>query len=263
MSSRPERRGAAQQFYSTAEAAKYDASARMAQTQRHLADRALHLLDLPPDRPALLLDCGCGTGYSGAPLARAGHTWLGVDVSEPMLRAARAARPTASLLAAVDLGRGLPFRKGSFDGAISISAVQWLCQPTREGLAPATRVRKFFVGLHAVLAPGARAVLQFYPEAPSDVEMLREAAGNAGFAGGLVVDYPWSERSKKLFLVLVKANAPPSMGGAPSVGAASRKAKPGANGRKGGMSRREGKQPRAHPAGERQRKRAKKGGGEQ
>ena len=26
-----------------------------------------------------------------------------------------------------DLGDGLPFRPGMFDGAISISAVQWLC----------------------------------------------------------------------------------------------------------------------------------------
>ena len=26
-----------------------------------------------------------------------------------------------------DLGHGLPLRPGSFDGAISISAVQWLC----------------------------------------------------------------------------------------------------------------------------------------
>lgn len=26
-----------------------------------------------------------------------------------------------------DLGDGLPFRPGTFDGAISISAVQWLC----------------------------------------------------------------------------------------------------------------------------------------
>lgn len=26
-----------------------------------------------------------------------------------------------------DLGHGLPLRAGTFDGAISISAVQWLC----------------------------------------------------------------------------------------------------------------------------------------
>ena len=33
--------------------------------------------------------------------------------------------------------------------------------------------------------------------------MLRDAALSLGFTGGLVVDYPWSERSKKLFLVLI------------------------------------------------------------
>ncbi len=30
-----------------------------------------------------------------------------------------------------DLGHGLPLRPGSFDGAISISAVQWLCNAVR------------------------------------------------------------------------------------------------------------------------------------
>ena len=30
-----------------------------------------------------------------------------------------------------DLGQGLPFRSGTFDGAISISAVQWLCNAVR------------------------------------------------------------------------------------------------------------------------------------
>ena len=30
-----------------------------------------------------------------------------------------------------DLGDGLPFRPGMFDGAISISAVQWLCNAVR------------------------------------------------------------------------------------------------------------------------------------
>eukprot|EP00966_Prymnesium_polylepis_P205858 4770397-Prymnesium_polylepis.1 len=212
---RPEHRGAADKFYSSAEAAKYDASARMAQTQRHLADRALQLLDLPAAVPALLLDCGCGTGYSGRPLERAGHTWIGMDVSEHMLRAARTARPQSSHVVAADLGQGLGFRKGVFDGAISISAVQWLCHATQPGHDPDKRVRKFFVGLHAVLAGGARAVLQFYPEQPEHVEMLRAAAVKAGFAGGLVVDYPWSERSKKLFLVLLKAkhSAPPAPDG--------------------------------------------------
>lgn len=39
-----------------------------------------------------------------------------------------------------DLGHGLPLRPGSFDGAVSISAVQWLCNAvsrcTTKQLAP-------------------------------------------------------------------------------------------------------------------------------
>lgn len=50
-----------------------------------------------------------------------------------------------------DLGTGLPFRNGTFDGAISISAVQWLCNAVRcaNPLAscPFHRCRFFFSGL--------------------------------------------------------------------------------------------------------------------
>ena len=81
--------------------------------------------------------------------------------------------------------------------------MQWLCFATQKGHDPERRVRKFFTALRAVLAGGARAVLQLYPEQPEHMQMLRDTALDLGFTGGLVCDYPWSERSKKLFLVLV------------------------------------------------------------
>ena len=37
-----------------------------------------------------VLDVGCGTGYSGRPLEKAGHTWVGTDISQRRLEAARA-----------------------------------------------------------------------------------------------------------------------------------------------------------------------------
>ncbi|EOD09722.1 methyltransferase, partial [Emiliania huxleyi CCMP1516] len=166
--SRPERTAAAQAFYDPAEAAKYSASARMGRTQRHLAERALHLLDIRQPG-ALLLDLGCGTGYSGAPLERAGHAWVGLDLSESMLRAARAPGKRRDVLCA-DLGAPLWLRRRVFDGAVSISAVQWLCHATANGHDPAKRVRTFFRGLKAVLVPGARAVLQLYPEQPEHMD---------------------------------------------------------------------------------------------
>ena len=213
--SRPERTGSAESFYSRGEAQRYDDNARMAATQRSLADRALQLLDLPEGVPALLLDAGCGTGYSGRPLEKAGHSWIGTDISVNMLKAAVTAsegrRSGRSQVIADDLGSGFPFRNGLFDGCISISAVQWLCHATKPEHDPERRVRKFFTALRAVLAGGARAVLQLYPEQPEDLQMLRDAALKVGFGGALVVDYPWSERSKKLFLVLI---APTRIGAA-------------------------------------------------
>jgi SAM-dependent methyltransferase len=130
----------------------------MATTQRHLAERALQLLDLPTGVPALLLDAGCGTGYSARPLEKAGHHWIGTDISINMLQAARQSARRPGLRPQVvcdDLGHGFAFRVGTFDGCISISAVQWLCHASKAGDDPQRRLRRFFVGLKAVLVAGA------------------------------------------------------------------------------------------------------------
>ena len=52
---------------------------------------------------------------------------------------------------------------------------------------------------------GAKAVFQFYPEDPRQVEIVTAQAIKAGFSGGVVVDYPNSTKAKKFFLVLMTA----------------------------------------------------------
>ena len=59
-----------------------------------------------------------------------------------------------------DMGQGLPMRTGCFDGAISISALQWLCNADRAGHEPRARLRAFFTSLYRALTRGSRAVLQ-------------------------------------------------------------------------------------------------------
>ena len=49
-----------------------------------------------------------------------------MDISKAMLDVA-AEREVEGDLCLHDLGHGLPIRPGTVDGAISISAVQWLC----------------------------------------------------------------------------------------------------------------------------------------
>lgn len=104
--------------------------------QTTLTERAVELLALPNDgAPKLLLDLGCGSGLSGEALSEAGHAWVGLDISAAMLDVAREREVEGDLLLG-DLGHGLPLRAGVFDGAISISAVQWLCNVDRTGHDP-------------------------------------------------------------------------------------------------------------------------------
>jgi 18S rRNA (guanine1575-N7)-methyltransferase len=160
------------------------------------------MLSLPPDRPSHILDIGCGSGLSGVALEEAGHFWTGLDISRSMLDVANERETTNGDLIHYDIGLGLPFRPGTFDGVISISAIQWLCYSESSDQDPRLRLNRFFSSLYAVLKRHAKAILQFYPENPEQAVLIMQCASRVGFAGGLVVDYPNSSKAKKYYLCL-------------------------------------------------------------
>eukprot|EP01137_Pigoraptor_chileana_P012738 Opistho-2@4436 len=173
----------------------------MIEIQATMSQRAIELLNLPDDEPRFILDVGCGSGLSGEELTDAGHYWVGLDISPHMLDVA-VERESEGDLFLQDMGQGLSFRAGTFDGVISVSALQWLCNADKKEHVPHKRLLKFFSTLYAAMARGARAVFQFYPQDPEQMEMITAAAMRAGFTGGLVVDYPNSTKAKKIFLCL-------------------------------------------------------------
>lgn len=198
--SRPEHFAPPEIFYNDEESRKYATSSRMIEIQTTMAERALELI-LLPERPCLLLDVGCGSGISGEAITDAGHMWVGYDISKSMLGIAHEREVDGDLILC-DAGQGLKFRPGTFDGAISISALQWLCNIDKKGHVPYQRLKAFFTSLYSCLRQGARAALQFYPETAGQVETITSAALRCGFGGGLVVDYPHSTKAKKHFLVI-------------------------------------------------------------
>lgn len=167
-----------------------------------MCERAVELLALPEDENCLILDIGCGSGLSGGVLEEAGHTWIGVDISHAMLDVALEREVEGDLILG-DMGQGMPFKPGTFDGAVSISALQWLCNADKRSHHPPKRLYTFFSTLFAALTREARCVFQFYPENGEQIEMVTAQAMKAGFYGGLVVDYPNSTKAKKYFLVLM------------------------------------------------------------
>lgn len=204
---RPEHIAPPEIFYDYDEANKYTQNTRIMGIQESMSERALELLELrEKDGSQLILDLGCGSGLSSQCIEQFGHRWVGVDISEAMINVAKERREEGDLqdlqIVQSDLGDGLPFKPGSFDAAISISALQWLCNADKKSHNPARRLLRLFSTLYTCLTREGRAVFQFYPENPQQVELINQQALKAGFTGGIVVDNPDSTKTKKFFLVL-------------------------------------------------------------
>lgn len=105
---------------------------------------------------------------SGQALEEAGHVWLGCDISPSMLEVARdeADEDSTGDLCRHDMGLGLPFTQATFDGCISVSALQWLCYADVNSQSAKKRLTRFFSSLYFCLKRTAKAALQFYPETP-------------------------------------------------------------------------------------------------
>ncbi|CAH6722964.1 18S rRNA (guanine(1575)-N(7))-methyltransferase [[Candida] jaroonii] len=199
--SRPEELAPPEIFYGDTESFKYTSSTRVQHIQAKMTLRALDLLNLSPDEPHFLLDLGCGSGLSGEILTEEGYNWVGMDISPSMLATALDRDADGDLILS-DLGNGVPFRAGTFDAAISISAIQWLCNVDAVGNDPKKRLLRFFNTLYASLARGGKFVAQFYPKDQGQIDDILSAAKVSGFGGGLIIDEPDSKRNKKHYLVL-------------------------------------------------------------
>ncbi|ANB13952.1 Bud23p [Sugiyamaella lignohabitans] len=197
--SRPEYTAPPEVFYNDDESKKYTTSTRVQHIQAEMTLRALELLNVPPSQH--ILDIGCGSGLSGEILSEEGHSWIGMDISTSMIANAVDREVEGDLFLA-DMGSGIPFRAGSFDAAISISAIQWLCNADTSTANPKKRLMTFFQTLYASLKRGGKVVCQFYPSNDKQTDAILNAAKMTGFAGGLVVDDAESKKNKKYYLVL-------------------------------------------------------------
>ncbi|KAJ1853159.1 18S rRNA (guanine1575-N7)-methyltransferase [Coemansia sp. RSA 2131] len=205
--SRPEHIAPPELFYGDTEAEKYTRNSRIAAIQAEMTMRAVELLNITDTSPQYLLDIGCGSGLSGEILDEDMHIWAGVDIAPAMLDIA-VEKDVEGDLFLQDIGQGLGFRPGTFDGAISVSVLQWLCNADKTENKPRYRLQRFFSTLFMALQRGARAVFQFYPENDGQVELIMGTAMKCGFTGGLVVDYPNSKKARKFYLCLFAGQAP-------------------------------------------------------
>ncbi|NUN11378.1 class I SAM-dependent methyltransferase [Candidatus Micrarchaeota archaeon] len=180
------------EFYASEEAKSYSSSIR--KTQEQLTLRALELLALP--LPARVLDAGCGNGFSTKIIKDVGYNVVGIDSSQEMLDK----KIDKSLeLKLADFSYRIPFPFRSFDGVVSISALQWVSQ---NGFLTTRSAEEFY----RILRKGGRGVIQFYPKTEEEFITVGKEFKRVGFKVTLVTDEPKNPKKRKLFLVLEKTS---------------------------------------------------------
>ncbi len=184
---RPEEKTTAKEYFDKY-ADAYSTSNAIKTIQKRITLRALELIGWKSGR---ILDVGCGPGFSMEVLLDNGFNTIGIDLSEKMVKEAK----KNGFDALVADMRKLPFEDNSFDGILSISALQWI---------PRKDLKKVAKEFYRVLTSNGSVVIQFYPKSEKDMIAVGKAFVSAGFDGEFAIDNPKNPRKRKIYLVLKK-----------------------------------------------------------
>lgn len=186
------------EYYNNKEADRYSHCAQTQGIQRDLARECLKLMNdfLDISKRPFLLNVGSGSGLCGSVLSETNIEWVGTDISRSMLRNDEA----SSELIEMDCFSQLPFRDQMFDGAVSVSAVQWVCVAS----SAENQCLIFMKEMFRILKGNTIFVAQCYPNNQEHIEMLQRAAMAVGFLGNMYTSFPHETKAKKKFLCLYR-----------------------------------------------------------
>jgi len=177
----------------------YARSKSLMNIQEKLTIRALELLELKKKR-ALILDAGCGPGFTAIYLNEMGFRTVALDILVDFLK-----YYNISSLNPINADMCfLPFKPNTFDAIISISALQWVFRDIKN-----KKMHNLLKNLSSfffyVLKPDSRVVFQFYPKNKVIMEAIgKTIADNSDFIGNFIIDNPNLDKKRKIFLLLDK-----------------------------------------------------------
>jgi ubiquinone/menaquinone biosynthesis C-methylase UbiE len=195
-------------YYGT-EAEDYAQSNWMARNQRSTSETTMQLLisdqmggDLESEpEESLVLDIGCGTGYSSKRFAEEGFHVIGIDRSRDMLQ--KMSDISRYNIIEADM-RAIPLRSTLFDIVFSISAFNFASDGAHDSTEARMKINSALKELHRVLHDGSRVVIEFYPTLTEEQIFLSELK-HFPFVGGLLIQNPKGKKEQK-FLLLTNCN---------------------------------------------------------
>lgn len=177
----------------------YARSKSLMHIQEKITIRSLELLDLKL-KSGLILDAGCGPGFTSTYLKEIGYNVVALDIISEFLYFydIKDLNPLAADMCF------LPFQPNIFDAIISISALQWIFRDKSSDLMK-LKLILLSKNIEKVLKPKSKAIFQFYPKNNLIMkEIGKILIKNTNLRGTFIIDNPNNKKKRKIFLLLNK-----------------------------------------------------------
>ena len=192
------------------QAIEYNSSKWMERNQKITSARCIELLfdsklgKFPSfdNDELLLVDLGCGTGFSTEMLLEERFNVISIDILPDMLNLFHNKRIKGSNLVLADI-LNLPFRENKIDHVISISSFNFIYENILDDNRKNKIIYRTSENLKKILRDNGRIIIEFYPESGNDINFLMRNFKSTGFNGFLVQDHP-GLRKEQNFLILKK-----------------------------------------------------------
>lgn len=155
----------------------------------------------------IIVDLGCGSGFSSEILVDSGHRVIGIDILIDMLSKAKTKKKNLEnkknlelILADINY---LPLRKASINHVISISAYNFIIYGTETIRDKFKTVNNTAIYLKKILKPKGRIIIEFYPKDEKELEIFISSFNNNGFDGFMIKNNP-AQKAGQTYLLLKK-----------------------------------------------------------
>ena len=191
---------------------EYDNLKWMERNQKKTTLRSLSFLydrklgnDIENDKHHIILDLGCGTGFSSEILVKNENRVIGIDILNDMIRYAYQKKKLLNenlelILADINY---ISLKTQSIDHIISISAYNFITHNShglREKKKTLNNTAKY---LNKLLKKNGRVIIELYPENDEELDLFTSSFTNNGFKGFKIKDNP-NQKSGRTFLLLKK-----------------------------------------------------------
>ncbi|MFX1322933.1 MAG: class I SAM-dependent methyltransferase [Promethearchaeota archaeon] len=155
----------------------------------------------------LILDLGCGTGFSSEILNEQGFRVIGVDILWDMITRAREKKTRYEkdngielILADINL---LPIRTNIIDHIISISSYNFITHGRSNYGEKVKLLNDTAKYLYKILRQNGRVIIEFFPKDDKELNIFNKSFINNGFEGFMVKSKP-KQKTGQTFLLLKK-----------------------------------------------------------